>query len=527
MKRFFRVIRGAANLCVALLGLGSGAASVAAPGDIDPTWAPAPPPFQALSGYAIVDIGGRNDYAKAIAVQPDGKVVVVGTCQGFASLDYCAVRFDSAGAVDTTFAANGKFSFDFVGQDDEAVAVTLAADGKILIAGTCRSSTAIAQLCVLRLTTSGQLDSTFNTIGGGYVSSSVGSEARASAVVVSPDGAVTVSGSCRIGAEFQFCLVRLNSGGFPDFSFGNFSVVTTDFDLGNERGTAMALQHDGKIVLAGTCDNGAVIDYCVARYTPTGALDTTFNATGRARQPVAPLAGSPSNVVSVFVRPDQKILLVGACQEGNNPSMCALQRTETGAPDSDYAGRPSGLWVANTTTQFEPSSYGPNDVAASAMLPDGRLLFLRKNSNNVPNAAWSTYAFDAWGYFRAGNRAPGGTSGFLAYPAADNVANALALQPDGKILIAGACRSNTTTGLYDFCVARYEGGPFAYQQCSLDLDGDGRVLATTDVLINARVALGMTGAAVLNGINFPQSATRTDWASIRKFLITQCGMTIQ
>lgn len=78
----------------------------------------------------------------------------------------------------------------------------------------------------------------------------------------------------------------------------------------------------------------------------------------------------------------------------------------------------------------------------------------------------------------------------------------------------------------DFCIVRYDGGPFGYQNCKLDVDGDNQVLATTDSLIHARIALGITGAAVVSGIAFPPNATRNTWPLIRDYLVRQCGMSL-
>ena len=105
----------------------------------------------------------------------------------------------------------------------------------------------------------------------------------------------------------------------------------------------------------------------------------------------------------------------------------------------------------------------------------------------------------------------------------DSAGYAMALQPDGKVLLVGNCYGGSNP---DFCAARYDGGPFAYQNCKLDLDGDGRVLATTDMLIGTRIALGMAGSAVVNGINFPATATRNTWPLIRDYLVTQCGLSL-
>ena len=102
-------------------------------------------------------------------------------------------------------------------------------------------------------------------------------------------------------------------------------------------------------------------------------------------------------------------------------------------------------------------------------------------------------------------------------------ARALAIQPDGKLLLAGVCANGQN---YDFCALRYDGGPFGYKNCSLDIDGDGLVLATTDSLMHTRIALGITGPAVVNGITFRPTATRNTWPLIRDYLVTQCGMSL-
>ena len=121
--------------------------------------------------------------------------------------------------------------------------------------------------------------------------------------------------------------------------------------------------------------------------------------------------------------------------------------------------------------------------------------------------------------FAAGN----GKIGNLAIGTGNDNANAVAVQPDGKIVLAGYCWNGSN---YDFCVARLNGGPFAARQCSLDFDGDGLVTATTDMLIGTRVALGLRGSAVINGISFPANAKRNTWPLIRDYLVAQCGLSV-
>jgi len=98
-------------------------------------------------------------------------------------------------------------------------------------------------------------------------------------------------------------------------------------------------------------------------------------------------------------------------------------------------------------------------------------------------------------------------------------ARAVAVQADGKVVAAGFCDSPGSR----VCLARFEGAP---RTCTPDLDGDGVFLATTDALINTRVALGVTGDAVVSGISFATGATRNTWPLIREYLVTQCGLSL-
>ncbi|MCC7067786.1 MAG: hypothetical protein IT523_04970 [Burkholderiales bacterium] len=239
--------------------------------------------------------------------------------------------------------------------------------------------------------------------------------------------------------------------GDMDTTFGSGSgMVRTAIGTGDDRATAIALQPDGKIVVAGYCSNGSNYDFCLARYHSNGTLDSSFDSDGKV---TTPIGLSDDQAYAIALQPDGKIVVAGYCSNGNN--------------------------------DFCLARYHPNGALDSSFDSDGTVI----------------------------------TS---IGPSTDN-AYAIALQPDGKIVVAGVCWNGSND---DFCLARYEGGPFGYQNCKLDIDGDGVVLATTDALILARVALGMTGNAVINGISFASHATRTTWPDIRDYLVSQCGMTL-
>ena len=164
---------------------------------------------------------------------------------------------------------------------------------------------------------------------------------------------------------------------------------------------------------------------------------------------------------------------------------------------------------------------GYDSAGAITLQPDGKALLAgycyngtnddfcaaRYNSNGTLDTTWNSTG-----------------KVITAIGSSDDTSTAMTLQPDGRVLLAGNCRNGTYT---EFCVARYDGGPFGYQNCKLDIDGDGSVLATTDMLIGNRVALGITGSAVVNGVAFAPTATRNTWPLIRDYLVTQCGMSLQ
>ncbi len=237
-----------------------------------------------------------------------------------------------------------------------------------------------------------------SALGSGKLIAAVGPRRDfASSMVVQSDGKVLVAGFCQ---DIPLCAARYNTDGTLNTSFGSGGIRVTSIGIGNDYVTAMTLQSDDKLILAGHCAVSGQLDFCAVRFTAAGALDTPFGTSGK---------------------------LTTAISNGATPATS-------------------------------------NDMLAT-----------------------------------------------------------IALQPDGKLHLAGNCRSGT----FDkFCVARYDGGPFSTPACSLDIDGDNQVLATTDALIDARIALGIRGDAVVAGITFPINAQRKTWTQIRGHLVSMCGMVL-
>ncbi len=197
-------------------------------------------------GKVTTDFGG-SDAALAAVLQPDGKIVAVGT----SAADFALARYNTDGSLDTSFGTGGKVTTDF-GGTDQAWAAVLQPDGKIVAAGLASADFALA-----RYNTNGSLDTSFGT--GGKVTTSFEGSDQARAVVLQPDGKIVAVGWDN-GVEFA--LARYNTDGLLDSSFGTGGKVTTDFG-GSDAALAAVLQSDGKIVAVGFANT---TDFALARY---------------------------------------------------------------------------------------------------------------------------------------------------------------------------------------------------------------------------------------------------------------------
>jgi uncharacterized delta-60 repeat protein len=205
------------------------------------------------------------DVAFGVALQPNGKIVVAGyTAASDVVADFAVARYNADGSLDTSFGTGGKVTTDF-GGFDLAPAVALQPDGKIVVAGWTEDIFfAGADFAVARYNPDGRLDAGFGT--GGKVTTSFGAFGCATGVALQPNGKIVVAGNTTdaVGGE-DFALARYNANGGLDAGFGTGGKVTTDFG-GDDFANGVALQPDGKIVVAGATFLTTDYDFAVARY---------------------------------------------------------------------------------------------------------------------------------------------------------------------------------------------------------------------------------------------------------------------
>jgi uncharacterized delta-60 repeat protein len=220
------------------------------------------PTFDGDGKVTFLGFGPNHHQAHAVAIQSDGKIVASGcTSCSSSSGNFALARLNTNGSLDFTFDGDGKAITDFLGDEDQANAVAIQADGKIVAAG-FSSFSFDDTFALARYNTDGSLDPTFD--GDGRVTTQFGSGDEAWGVAIQRDGKIVAAGlACRFCfAGGDFGLARYNLDGSLDTTFSGDGKVTTDFGFANDQAFSVALQGDGKIVLAGVADG----DFALARY---------------------------------------------------------------------------------------------------------------------------------------------------------------------------------------------------------------------------------------------------------------------
>lgn len=281
-----------------------------------------------------VGSGSSDDVGTAVALQADGKILVAGSASNGTNDDFALVRYTAGGVLDTSFGTGGKVITSIRTNHDEAHAVAVQADGKILVAGWSEDTSANAyrDFVLVRYTSAGALDSTFGT--GGKVITSVGSaNDGGNCMVVQADGKIVVAGYSFNGSNNDFALVRHNTNGTLDGGFGSGGKAVIGFGSANEVANAMALQSDGKLVLAGVSGDTTNSYFVTVRVTGSGSADASFGTSG---QVVTPMGNQGQAAFGVTVQPNGKILVAGYSYIATDTDFVLLRYTTAGVLDTGF-----------------------------------------------------------------------------------------------------------------------------------------------------------------------------------------------
>lgn len=258
-----------------------------------------------IGGVAVIDYEGYNDYGHSISLQADGKVLLAGQ---FTSNQAGIVRLNVTGMVDSSFGVNG---IVIAGYDD-AYYVDVAPDGKIVLGGTS-SAAHDYTICAMRFLINGAVDTSFNHTGVVYTAAGDFRSNNGRAVKVQPDGTILVSGSGTYGSEgANFVVVRYNTDGSLDNAFGFGGIVNLDFDDNNDFAGRLELAPTGRIILAGGTGSDKR-KIAIASLQGDGTLDASWGNAGRI---IAELRDKSDYGGSIALQPDGKVIVAGSSYYG-------------------------------------------------------------------------------------------------------------------------------------------------------------------------------------------------------------------
>lgn len=384
-------------------------------------------------GKASFSPGASSDFGLALALKPDGSATLAGYANANRSDDYAAAQWLGNGTLNSSFGTAGKSVISSSTANERAYAAVMQNDGKLLLAGYITNTNNDIQL--LRLTTAGVLDTTFDT--DGRVSTTVGSAADvARAMVVQPDGAILVAGSASMSGADDFALVRYTTAGSLDITFDTDGKVTTAFGTSTDAANALVLQPDGKILAAGSAVISGSPDFAIARYTSTGALDTTFDTDGKATFTM----GAGSDTANAMRLQSTGKIILGGDAAGD---FGLLRLNSNGSLDTSFGSN------GRTTTAV---GTGIDICYGIAVQPDDRIIAVGSTRNATDtDIAILRYTADGQLDTTFGNAG----KIIVAPGSGDDVASAVEVRPDGSIVVGGYTYQGSNA---EFIMLRYHSG---------------------------------------------------------------------
>ena len=302
-------------------------------------------------GRTIFDLGGA-DYAYAMALQPDGKIILAGESDSAGQSRIAVARFNGNGRVDTTFGGGDGFVLTSFGKDQQAAnAVVVTPDGKIVAAG-FTSGGVNARSAMVRYGPGGGLDPSFG--GDGWVSFDLSSSDE-QFEAISWDGTnYVLAGYAEANLTPAFSVASVTSTGKLNRDFSKNGFTTTNVTSGSDLGFDMVQQPDGKIVVAGRVSNNGRDDWGVVRYLPGGGIDRTWGTDGKV---VTSFGKSFDVAYGVALQTNGKIVVAGRVHRTNTgANFCVVRYNTDGSVNMTFGTKGKAI------TDFAAGDDGARDV---------------------------------------------------------------------------------------------------------------------------------------------------------------------
>ncbi len=319
-------------------------------------------------GLVETKVGNTSHVLRALALQPDGKILAAGYTRFVGqNFDFAVLRYLSDGTLDPTFGTTGVVLTDFATRTDQAMAMALMADGRIVVAGqTLSDDLTVGDMAFARYNADGSLDTTFGS-GGRAMVDVRGTPDQARGIVVLPGGKILAAGTSRDPAvsRTDMVAVRLNADGALDTTFGNAGLLLTNFGgPGSQTAQSVAIDSAGRPLLGGFYGTTAPRDFIAIRLTGAGAFDATFGDGGVV---TADFQGRDDNGSAVLVEHGDRYVLAGSSLPASptpEPRMALSRHLSAGALDPMFGT------TGRTLTPL-PAGYSGTAIAGAALAPCG------------------------------------------------------------------------------------------------------------------------------------------------------------
>ena len=392
-------------------------------------------------GIVITPFFGFDSSVQSLLIQPDKKIIAGGSVTKTGSTQFSLARYKVDGSLDETFGNSGQVFTDYP-ELMVMSSMALQSDGKIIVAGNLyNSSISISRFVLVRYDSNGILDTSFG-IDGRVITNISDKLDRISSVIIQNDGKIIASGATSDDVTYSdFAMVRYNSNGTLDTNFGNNGVVVTSikaWDYAN----AITLQNDNEIIIAGAISKefdlnlGFDYDFAVLKFDSKGHLDTTFGNGGNS---IIGTRQANEKAFSVNILSDGNIVLAGE-HHSSKYAFMLTQLLPNGDLDTSFGN--NGVVINSLSNEF---------IESVAMQIDGKFLITEYHGTGGCCSA----DIKLIRFLDDGNFDPTfGTNGIVTadFLNENNQANAIVIQADGKIIIGGVSGNQIHS---DYGLARF------------------------------------------------------------------------
>jgi uncharacterized delta-60 repeat protein len=404
-------------------------------------------------GKVVTQVSKLRDVSNDVAIQLDGKIVVAGFALSEEKniYDFAITRYLLNGELDYSFGNNGIVLTRIGYLNSQAMSVMIQPDGKIIAVGTTNTKESGKNIAIVRYTKNGILDSSFGINGINSASIGVLDDYTYSAAL-QRDGRIVIAAHTNNGSNFDVALLQFTENGLLDMSFGTDGIVVTDIGSKNDELYDISIQDNGKIVAVGASqDENGFYNVLMVRYSSNGVLDSTFGVKGIVRTEFT--IRTPDSVdrddkaVAVAIQPDKKIVVAGY----DYKDFIVFRYTSNGVLDETFSGD------GKMNTSLSPAKDEVRDVViqpdgkiiliGKGLGSLGKDKTLGSSSMDVAVARLNSDGSVDKKFGNFGHIMTVVGSGY-------DVGHGAAIQPDGKLIVTGYSKSNN----YDFAMVRYDIG---------------------------------------------------------------------